>query len=206
MKLLSGCLKVVVGVVGFFFVFGVIVHFAGTYGPRVDGGATSQQGLTAATPEEQKAQAAAFRRRECLDWCIQTSVDDISGKPVLTATLASATTLNFAFPYQGEQRARITVRKHPRFGHDVILSLEKGQIPCTLGCTTTVRIGETGNARSWRMSAPSDHNATNVFFQRSEEFERLARGAREIAIEFTAFQEGNPSVIFRPMNDLVWPQ
>ena len=182
------------------------MHCLGTHGPSV--GAKQGTGLPPPqqlTPEQQQAEASARRRRDCPDWCSQTRTDELSGKPIKTAYVFSENTMRFQFPHQGEQRVQLALRKHPRHGHDVIMRIERGQIPCTLGCTATVRFGD-GQPRRWDMNGPADHDSTVVFLKRSGEFERAARNVREIAIEFTAYQEGARTAIFRPMEDLAWPE
>jgi len=200
---LSGCLKAVVAALGFVFLLGIAVS---TLERDRSGDSTQTPAVTTQlTPEQQQAQEAARRRRECLDWCYTTTTDELSGKPIHTAYVFSENTFRFQFPYQGEQRAQLILRKHPRFGHDAILRIERGQIPCTIGCTTTVRFGD-GQPRRWDMNGPKDNDPTVVFFKRSGEFERAAHNAREIAIEFTVFQQGANIAIFRPTKDLSWPQ
>ena len=60
-------------------------------------------------------------------WGYYRTTDEMTGKTTQTAAVESTNTVNFSSPYQGEQRATLNLRKHPRYGNDVILQIERGQ-------------------------------------------------------------------------------
>src|SRR2546428_9086484 len=63
-------------------------------------------------------------------WAYATNTDQISGQVVLLAKVESTNAVQFGFPYQGEQRATLMLREHPRFGFDIMLYIQKGQFLC----------------------------------------------------------------------------
>jgi hypothetical protein len=63
-------------------------------------------------------------------WSYATSVDPMTGRDSASASIDSENTVSFDFPYQGAQRATLTIRNHPSHGRDVFLSIERGQFPC----------------------------------------------------------------------------
>lgn len=92
---------------------------------------------------QEAEQARALRQASGLTWRYDTYDDDMSQKKISTATLSSTNTLSFSFPYAGEQHAMLQLRKHPRWGSNVILKIERGQFLCNSydGCSVMVRFG-----------------------------------------------------------------
>lgn len=77
-------------------------------------------------------------------WDFRTSIDEVSGKSIKSATLNSSNSVEFDFPYNGGSIGSIRVRNHPRFGKDIIFDVSKGQILCSSynGCFVTVRFDD----------------------------------------------------------------
>ena len=104
--------------------------------------------------------------------------------------VSSINTVNFGFPYQGTQHGRLTVRNHPRHGHEVMFRVDKGQIPCSVtGCTVLVRFDESKPVR-WQASGAVDHDPTVVFLDNTTQFRRRLATARRLRMELTFYTEG----------------
>lgn len=76
-------------------------------------------------------------------WVYRTMPDPISDRPAAVAAVASTNVIELRPPYDGAQRATLTLRNHPRHGLDVMLSVQRGQFACGVGgCKVTVRIDD----------------------------------------------------------------
>jgi hypothetical protein len=76
-------------------------------------------------------------------WEVATYQDDVSGKQAATLSVISENSVELDFPYAGGTVANITIRKHPRFGLDAIVAINKGQLNCGVSnCSVTVRFGD----------------------------------------------------------------
>lgn len=62
-----------------------------------------------------------------LTWQYDESSDEMGRGKIRTAVVSSLNEVDFDFPYQGAQRAKLLLRRHPKYGRDVILQVEKGQ-------------------------------------------------------------------------------
>lgn len=90
----------------------------------------------------------------------------------------------------GAQRATLILRKHPRYGKDVILTIERGQFLCSFdGCNVMVKFDEHKPLR-FSASEPSDHSTTVIFINDYAGFVARAKKSKKIYIEAQFFQEG----------------
>ena len=58
------------------------------------------------------------------DWQYATFDDLASGKTYKRASLRSENSINLDFPYSGAQK-NLSIRRHPRWGFDIYLRVEK---------------------------------------------------------------------------------
>ena len=74
-------------------------------------------------------------------WEYTASEDKMSGGITYFASVKSTNTVNFDFPYRGEQHATLDLRIDPKYGKDMIFSIERGQLLCRSyqSCTVLVR-------------------------------------------------------------------
>ena len=104
-------------------------------------------------------------------WSYQESVDKMTGKTASYATVRSDNSLSLSSPYSGRNHGAITVRKHPKYGVDVYVYVEKGQILCRSydGCSVVIRFDD---AKPQRFSAvePADHSSDTVFISNESKF------------------------------------
>ena len=61
-------------------------------------------------------------------WEYRDYEDKASGKTAFKASLLSENKINLSFPYSGSQNGTLSVRNHPRWGKNIFLKIEKGQI------------------------------------------------------------------------------
>ncbi|WP_122509616.1 hypothetical protein [Pseudomonas viridiflava] len=162
---------------------------------------------------EQKAQearaheqAAAYKARQKslgLTWNYTDSEDNMSGKLVRRAYVLSTNTVDFDFPYSGAQQATLTIRKHPRWGTSVYISIEKGQFVCGYDdCNVRVRFAK-DNAKRVSASEPEDHSSTTLFINNEPSFIAQVRKSDKVYIEAGFYQEGNRIFEF-DISDFEW--
>ncbi|MGE0373109.1 MAG: hypothetical protein AB7Q01_14675 [Gammaproteobacteria bacterium] len=115
----------------------------------------------------------------------------MSGKNFTVAAVESQNTVRFGFPYEGEQRATLTIReKHPRYGTNVMLSIEAGQFLChTDDCDVLVKFDDRA-PKKYEASEPTDNSSTMLFLDAESTFISQLRQAKTVTIEATFYQEG----------------
>jgi hypothetical protein len=144
------------------------------------------------------------RGAQSSSWVYSASTDSMTGGTVKLALVRSTNTVTFGFPYGGPQRATLRLRNRPRYGEDVILTIERGQFLCSSfeGCKVLVRFGEE-TATEWSAVEPADHSTTGVFINPAGAFIERLRDAKTVRIAAQFFQEGEPVFIFN-VAGLVW--
>lgn len=127
-----------------------------------------------------------------LQWSYSTQQDDMSGKPVRTARVTSTNSFNFDFPYSGRQKAELTIRRHPRWGNDVMVSIEKGQILCHSFSSCPVRIRfDDESAKTFTGTEPSDNSSEMVFIPGYKTLTSKLGKAKRLRVEFNVYQQGS---------------
>lgn len=141
--------------------------------------------------------ALQYRRSQGLVWNYTNSQDDMSQKLISRAQLDSTNKLSFAFPYADPQRATLQLRKHPRWGNNVILMIERGQFLCNDydGCSVLVRFGN-GNPQRFSATGPNDNSTTYIFIRDYKNFVNQLKKTDEVTIEARFYQEGNRAMKF----------
>lgn len=126
------------------------------------------------------------------NWSYSTSEYKMSNRDVEHALILSTNSFIFDFPYGGSQRATLNLRKHPRWGRDVILSIERGQFICPSysGCRVRVRFDK-GKARYYRANEAADNSSDVIFIRGYNRFVSRLKRAKKLYIEATFYQEGN---------------
>jgi len=134
-------------------------------------------------------------------WTYRQSNDEMSGKKLQRATVESTNTVSFDFPYQGIQHGRLMLRTHPRWGKDIIFSIEKGQILCRSyePCSVMVAFDD-GAVERWKGLGPGDSSSTAVFIQDYHPFVEKLLKAKEVRIGVSIYEEGSPTFKFDVSN------
>lgn len=138
-------------------------------------------------------------------WNYKKKTDQMIGKDWLSAIATSINSLDLEFPYGGENRADLVVRQHPKYGQDVIFSVEKGQLMCRLnGCTVDVRFDDQQPIVFSAVNG-ADHDPRVIFITSAARFIAQAKKARTIKIQVVMWHAGAQVLIFKTDNPLVWP-
>ena len=125
-------------------------------------------------------------------WDVRESQDEMTGKKLVSASVESANVANFGWPYQGDTRGWLMVRKHPRFGQDVLFGIENGQIVCRAsGCNVLVRFDDRPPVKFGAVG-PEDHDPKMIFFTNTKKFVDELRKAKRVRVAVTVHREGQP--------------
>jgi len=125
-------------------------------------------------------------------WMYNSSAEGMSGKNVVTASVQSTNTISLGFPYEGAQRGMLTLRRHPRWGNDVIFRIQEGQILChSYGdCRVNVKFDE-GQVARYEGNPPEDNSSEVVFIPAYGAFRKKIPNAKKVMIEVSIYQAGN---------------
>lgn len=126
-------------------------------------------------------------------WEYTASEDKMSGGTTYFASVKSTNTVNFDFPYRGEQHATLDLRVDPKFGKDTIFSIERGQLLCRSyqGCTVLVRF-DNGKPIKYSATGPSDGSSKYLFISNYEQFLNNMKKAKIVRISPEVYNNGNP--------------
>jgi hypothetical protein len=140
------------------------------------------------------------------NWEYKSEADKMTSKVSARATLRSDNSLDLGFPYSGHNAGRITVRQHPRYGLDVIIDVDKGQILCHTfnGCPILVRFDQKP-PRTFSGTEPADNNSTVAFIRDAKGFIAEATRAKRILVQVQMFQSGAQTLEFTAPTPLAWP-
>lgn len=125
-------------------------------------------------------------------WRYDSSEEEMGGGSVRTATVDSKNAIDLDFPYAGSQHGRLSLRRHPRWGNDVIFRIERGQILChSYGdCAIQVRFDD-GKVLRYDGNPPEDNSSEVVFIPAFSTFMKQLPRAKVVKIEVSIYQAGN---------------
>lgn len=137
------------------------------------------------------------------NWSYSESDDDMGRGKIKTAMCTSTNTLSFGMPYDGPQNGSLMLRRHPEYGKDVILRIERGQFLTGIdGCNVKVRFDERKVMTFWANPA-ADHSSETVFISGYSKFVENLKKAKRVRIQAPFYQEGNQVLDFN-VEGLVW--
>lgn len=131
--------------------------------------------------------------------------DEMGRGRLQAARVLSTGTLDLPFPYQGAQRASVTIRRHPKHGTDVMLGIQRGQFHCASldDCTVTIRFDEE-KPSAFSVARPSDGSPETLFLANPARFIGKVRKAKRVAVEAEFYRAG-VRVMHFDVDGLVWP-
>ena len=113
------------------------------------------------------------------------------------ALVQSTNTVEFGFPYSGPLHATLTLRTHPRYGKNVILSIERGQFLCRSyeDCTILVRFDDQ-KSQSYSAVGAADNSTETIFIRNYARFVSSMQKAKTVRIAANIYQQGAPAFEF----------
>mgnify|MGYP001423839791 FL=1 len=135
-------------------------------------------------------------------WEYKNYEDKASGKTAFKASLLSENKINLSFPYQGSQNGTLSVRNHPRWGKNIYLKIEQGQILSIDGYSFDnkyflVRFDD-GDVKKWNYVGSSDQSSDIIFISNEKKFLKQLTAANKIYITINLYQDGQYTFVFDP--------
>lgn len=126
-------------------------------------------------------------------WEYSQNEDKMSGSTTYHVYIPSTNTVEFDFPYSGEQHAILSLRDSPRHGKDVIFRIEKGQILCNSyeDCSVLVRFDDE-KATNYSAIGAADNSTETIFIRNYGKFVEKMRKAKLVRISTNIYQQGAP--------------
>lgn len=147
---------------------------------------------------KEEAERVAKEKATWGNWQYSSTEDMATGKTSYSATLDSENTLNFGFPYAGTQNGRLTLRRHPRYGFDAIISIQQGQILCSEYSNPHILIRFDNSSPSrYECAEPADNSSTYTFIRGADRFVRGMESASIAYVTLTFYQEGSQTLKFK---------
>lgn len=130
-------------------------------------------------------------------WTYSHSPDDMTSKTVGQALVTSTNSIYLDSPYDGAQNGTLSLRTHPRFGTDVIVRIEQGQILCRSyeDCTLLVRFDD-AEPTAYSAVGPSDGSSDTVFIRNYARFVTAMKAAKKVRVSLPIYQNGNQTLEF----------
>lgn len=122
------------------------------------------------------------------DWTYRSLKDRMTGHSIRLADLQSKNTVNLRFPYQGTQRATLTLRQHPESGLNVTVSVPRSQILCR-DCELRVRFDE-GDVKTYPTATPADMSSNILFIENEAWFVKHLLDSQRLRIEVPFYRDG----------------
>lgn len=147
--------------------------------------------------------AAAETATPASSWSYSSRQDEVRGKTIHYAEVTSKNQVDFDFPYAGGSRLQITVRKHPKWGEDVVFQISDGQFVCGIyDCTGAINFGK--GAETLTLVPPEDHDSKTLFAKYGPTIIRKLKDSDQVVVELPFYQEGNRQFTFETAG-LTWP-
>ena len=158
-----------------------------------------EEGLNAVLPGEVSAPRAKT-------WEYSEKEDEMDGGKKRWASLQSDNYINMDFPYEGNTYATLCVRYMKKWGTDVYVKIERGQISGNkFNGTNYVRIKfDEGTPVKYTYEEAGDGSPEIVFLRNPKGFIDKAKKAKKIKVEVPLFQEGIRVFDFSVDESLTW--
>jgi hypothetical protein len=154
---------------------------------------STSHAATALVAQPQASAPPAAAPQPGSQWYYRQDKDPMGKGTAYFASVLSTNTVNFGFPYSGAQHGTLTLRTHPRYGKDVILSIERGQFLCPSydGCTVLVRFDD-GKAIRYSAAGAADNSTETIFIRGYSSFVGHLEKSKRVRISANIYQEGAP--------------
>ena len=143
---------------------------------------------------------------DVLTWAYNRSMDEMTETENVWASLKSDNYIEQGFPYEGESYATITVRYMKKYGNDVILRIDKGQIVGidVSGTNYVTAKFDDGEPKKYYFDDPADMSTEQVFLRNAKDFIKKCKTAKVIKVDIPLYQAGKPVFTFHVDKPLEW--
>lgn len=174
--------------------------------PDPDTPSNEAQGAAAATGDDAMSLAskdASPSPTPSSKWEYSTQRDEMRNSESKFASVRSENTVQFDFPY-GETAATLWIRKDPKFGLDVAMQVDKGQVLCRSYGDSSVSVKfDDKSIQTFTCTDSSDGSNETAFLTNASRALGELRKANRTIIEAEFYQEGRQQFIFDTRN-LEW--
>ena len=160
---------------------------------------TAPNATATVTPSSETTSESATRAtppivsNEGTQWNYSASEEKMTGGTTYGASVSSSNTVTFGFPYNGEQNAHLNIRTDPKYGKDIIFSIEKGQFLCHSyeDCSVLVRFDKE-KPLTFSGVGPADNSTETIFIRNYDRFVSKMQKAKIVRISANIYQQGAP--------------
>jgi len=188
-------------------------HFAGIAGaafvglmilaPKTNTAETSTTQTAATTPAEvpdakpsASAETVPVPEAPASKWSYSESEDEMRGTKSRFASITSENEVDLDFPY-GEQRGKLTLRKNPSSGLNIMFAVDEGQILCNSFTNTKISVKfDGGPVRSMSCTGTDDGSSHVAFFTNEGPVLAGLKKAKRTIIEADFYQKGSQQFVF----------
>ena len=138
-------------------------------------------------------------------WEFSFSQDEMTDSQNIWASLCSDNYVNQDFPYEGNTYAHLTVRYMKKYGYDVLVQIDRGQIIYNYGSSNYVSVRfDDAAPKKYTFNSSADYDSETIFLNNVTDFIARAKKATVIKIDLPLYQEGRPVFTFTVDEPLVW--
>ena len=199
-KKMNGCLKWALIGLGVFVLLGIIANVAddGKSGDSVN--SSGVKSSERQTPKEENVS------KDIKTWDYQSSMDEMTDTENFWASLKSDNYVEQDFPYQGDTYATITVRYMKKYGNDVIINIDRGQIVgIDVNGTNFVSARfDSDKPTKYYFDNAADGSSEQVFLRNAKDFIKRCTKAKVIKVDIPMYQAGKPIFTFHVDKELEW--
>lgn len=158
--------------------------------------------------EVENRKKAASADPDSVTWEIQTKIDEMTDTKNIWASIRSINYVEQDFPYQGDTYATITVRYMKKYGYDVLIGIDRGQIVGIdiSGTNYVTARFDDGTPKKYYFNDASDGSTEHVFLKNAKDFMDRCKRAKDIKVDVPMYQAGKPVFLFHVDKPLVWPE
>lgn len=124
------------------------------------------------------------------NWEYEEEIDTMTDKKTRRASTLSINTINLKFPYEGEQKARLVVRKHPRYGKDILIVFREGQVDMDMdGGNVLIRF-DNEKPQTVYFLGPADNSRNTIFLRGFDRLYSKIKNAKSLSVEVVFYSNG----------------
>lgn len=129
-------------------------------------------------------------------WSRDEQIDQMTGKTSISVSTSSTNFFDLEFPHVGKHHAYLIVRRHPRYGTDVVIAVDAGQLICDYrNCRVLIRFDDR-QASYFSVSEPSDRSSKTWFVNDSSRFIKSLERSKTVVAELQFYRQGNRALKF----------
>ncbi len=198
----NGCMKWVLIILGVFILLIILGNILGDEEQTSQDGKNTNDSVAVVDGEEN----VKDENTDVLTWQYESSIDEMTDTKNIWASLRSDNYIEQDFPYEGDTYATIIIRYMKRYGTDVILKIDKGQIVgIDVNSTNFVSAKfDDGEPRKYYFNDAADMSTEQVFLRNAKDFINRCKSAKVIKVDIPMFQAGKPVFTFHVDKPLEW--